>query len=81
MAGDQSARSNPTATAGSADSRQGRSEVRAKAPTTVQIHLRLRRSDAELLRMLALERDQTLSSVVRSLLKAHRPGEKSGSPR
>lgn len=45
----------------------------ARVPTsrsrTVQVHLRLPGPDAELLRRLALERDQTISAIVRLLLK------------
>jgi hypothetical protein len=36
---------------------------------TVQVHLRLLASDAQLLRHLARRRDQTLSAVVRHLLR------------
>lgn len=37
---------------------------------TVQVHLRLRLHEAELLRKLARERDQTLSAVVGCLVRA-----------
>ena len=40
--------------------------------TIVQVHLRLRAADAKLLHALAEERDQTISALVRSLLKPFR---------
>jgi hypothetical protein len=36
--------------------------------SSVQVHLRLRRIDVHLLRLLAAERDQTLSATVRFLI-------------
>jgi len=39
-----------------------------------QIHLRLRREDARLLRALAAQREQTLSAAVRYLLRPFRAG-------
>lgn len=38
----------------------------------VQVHFRLRRDDAELLRRLAEEREQSQSEVLRSLLRPYR---------
>lgn len=38
----------------------------------VQMHIWLRQTDLDLLRELAVEREQTLSAVIRSLLKAYR---------
>ena len=47
---------------------------------TVQVHLRPRPSEAELLRRVARDRDQTISAVVRSLLKPLRAGVTSSGP-
>jgi hypothetical protein len=43
----------------------------SKGSGTVHLHLRLRTADAELLRRIAEERDQTMSAVVRWLLRQH----------
>jgi len=41
------------------------------ADDRVQVHLRLRRTDAELLRTIARQREQTISGAVRYLLRRH----------
>ena len=43
---------------------------------TVQVHLRLPRPYAELLRKLAEERDQTQSAVIRALLRSCRDAQR-----
>ena len=47
---------------------------------TVQVHLRLRESDALILRRLAAERDQTISAVVRGLLRPFRTQDSNMDP-
>ncbi len=42
------------------------------AAELVQVHLRLRRTDAEILKKLASDQDRTLSAVVRHILRAYR---------
>lgn len=39
--------------------------------SSIQMHLRMPQADADLLRQLAEERDQSLSAVVRFLLRRH----------
>ena len=46
-------------------------ERNSSSPGTVQVHLRLLATDAQLLRHLARRRDQTLSAVVRHLVREH----------
>jgi hypothetical protein len=45
---------------------------------SVQVHLRLRAADAQLLRDLAIEWDQTQSAVIRTLLKPFRNSRTNG---
>ncbi len=49
-----------------------RGSTKQTADKTVQVHLRLPGSYAELLKQIASERDQTQSAVIRSLLRAWR---------
>ncbi len=53
----------------------GKSEAKATAVSVarsgrVQLHLRLNEADAEMLKRIARDRDQTLSAVVRYLVRA-----------
>jgi hypothetical protein len=47
-------------------------ETRAACSDLVQLHLWTRREDLAYLRQIASERDQTVSAVVRSLVRAYR---------
>jgi len=51
-----------------------------RATSVVQVHLRLPVQDVELLRLIASERDQTISAVVRHLLRAHHARRQPRSP-
>jgi hypothetical protein len=57
---------------GSDTAQRGPTAKTSTPERSVQVHLRLRQQDAEALRILATDRDQTVSAAVRFLLRFHR---------